>query len=107
MTVWAIAGPLLAVVALVGVGAAEAGNPFAGQGVFARHCQGCHGPQGRGVLASTPDFSWRGMQTNGLMAADPELAQRIMRGKNACPSYQGILSEAEVMDVITHLRTLR
>ncbi|MEO5331736.1 MAG: cytochrome c [Magnetococcus sp. YQC-5] len=91
----------------LGIQSVQAGNPFAGQQIYARYCQTCHGPKGRGHLAGTPDFSWRGMPNNGLGTLDQTLATRILNGKNTCPSFRGILDEGAVMNVITHLRTLR
>lgn len=89
------------------VQSALAGNPFAGEKIYARYCQTCHGPKGRGVMPTTPDFSWRGSANNGLGVLDRQLAIRIFQGKKTCPSFQGILSEADIMNVITHIRTLR
>ncbi|MBF0427461.1 MAG: cytochrome c [Magnetococcales bacterium] len=86
---------------------ALAGNPFAGEPLYMRYCKNCHGAKGRGTMANAPDFSWRGFQNNGLMMGDRDLTMRILRGKNICPSFQGILSEGDVMNVIAHLRTLR
>ncbi len=86
---------------------ALAGNPFAGEKIYARYCLSCHGKKGEGVMANTPDFSWRGSGRNGLGVVDQKLAKRILTGKHTCPSFQGILSQEDVMNVITHLRTLR
>ncbi|MBF0153187.1 MAG: cytochrome c [Magnetococcales bacterium] len=85
----------------------EAGNPFAGEKIYAHYCQNCHGAKGRGLMAGTPDFSWRGSANNNLGLSDRDLAGRILGGKGACPGFQGILSVDDAMNVVTHLRTLR
>ncbi|MBF0126228.1 MAG: cytochrome c [Magnetococcales bacterium] len=104
---WGAAGLVLTVTLPLTSGSALAGNPFAGEKIYARHCQSCHGPKGRGLMAGTPDFSWRGVATNGLGVPDGELVERILQGRRICPGFRGILAEGDVMNVITHLRTLR
>lgn len=84
-----------------------AGSPFDGEKVFTRYCRSCHGSKGGGVLPGAPDFSWRGLGNNGLTLPDPELANRIQSGGRSCPTFGGILSRLEILDVITYLRTLR
>ena len=85
---------------------AMAGNPFKGEKLYAKHCAHCHGTKNRSVMAGIPDFSWRGMGSDGLMKSDKELVSRIRSGKKSCPSYAGILSTRDTLDIITHLRTL-
>lgn len=102
-----VLAPLILAALLIPVGELGAGNPFAGEKIYARYCLNCHGAKGRGQMAGTPDFSWRGAMHNGLGTTDPELSARILQGKGICPGFRGILSDEDVSNVITHLRTLR
>lgn len=78
-----------------------AGDPFQGASVYNQHCVGCHGANGKGVIAGTPDF----VQPNFLAKPDFELKAFIKSGKGIMPSFQGILREGEIADVIAYIRT--
>jgi len=80
-----------------------AADPANGRQGYERYCIGCHGPDGRGVVANAPDFS-RGQ---GLMAPDVTIAQTLRSGKGGMPSFLGILSNTELLDVVAYLRTLQ
>ena len=67
---------------------------------YRTHCAMCHGDDGRPLMAGAPDFS-RGQ---GLLKPDIRLLDRIKSGKNACPSYQGILKDQQIFDVIAYIR---
>lgn len=98
---------VLVVVFIVPIPSLFAGDPFNGEKVFQRYCHDCHGRNQDESMPGTPDFSWRGIGNNGLHLTDPELQEKILAGGGSCPSFRGILSKAEVQDVITHLRSLR
>lgn len=80
-----------------------AADIFKGKSVYERHCQNCHGPDGRGVMAAAGDFT-RGQ---GLMRTDTELHKSISTGKGTHPAYQGILKNTEILDVIAYIRTFQ
>lgn len=54
-------------------------------------------------MPGVPDFSRR----ERLMQSDLDLIKAISRGKGMMPAYQGLLSENDILDVISHLRNLR
>lgn len=76
---------------------------FNGEALYEAHCARCHGPQGVPVLPGTPDFT-RG---EGLIATDRTLMQSVQNGKGLMPSFDHVLSEQEMLDVITYARTLQ
>ncbi|MBF0613514.1 MAG: cytochrome c [Magnetococcales bacterium] len=78
-----------------------------GKEIYAKHCVKCHGQNGRGEMAGMPDFSWKGADRNGLSRSDPQLVGRIKVGKGICPAFHGILTDPEIMNVVTYLRTFR
>lgn len=81
--------------------AVDAADVFKGKTVYETYCQGCHGPRGRGEMAGAPNFT-RGQQ---LIRTDLALFAAISTGKNAMPGFQGVLTENEILDVITYIRT--
>ncbi len=96
-------GAVLAVVGSLVFATAQAADVFKGRDLYLRHCESCHGGDGRGVLPSAPDFS-RGQR---LLRSDLDLLRSLRAGKGVMPSYQGILSTNEALDVIAYLRTLQ
>lgn len=80
-----------------------AGNPVAGEQIYSTFCVGCHGVGGRNPIAGAPSFA-RG---EGLMKPDMTLVQSIKSGRMAMPAFAGVISDREINDVITYLRTLR
>ncbi len=102
------AGRLAAIIGVAGccllAGApAQAADIFKGRDIYTRHCVICHGPDGRGVLASAPDFA-RGQ---GLLRNDFDLVQTVRSGRGVMPSFQGILSPPDMLDVVAYLRTFQ
>ena len=95
---------LILAVAIVGLPSpAFAADIYSGRSVYALHCEGCHGADGRSLDPGTPDFS-RG---DALFAPDAALVRLIRDGRMAMPAYRGLLSDAEIRDVVAYLRTLQ
>jgi cytochrome c6 len=82
---------------------AHAGDVFKGREVYVKQCQICHGVNGVAMMAGVPDLS-RG---EGMMQPDPMLLSSIKTGVSAMPGYIGILTDHEILDVITYMRTLQ
>lgn len=83
--------------------AALASNVLEGQRIYNQHCIGCHGLGGNSVIPNAPKFS-RGER---LMQPDVMLMATIKSGKMTMPSFNGILRDQEILDVIAYLRTLQ
>lgn len=83
-----------------GVFAADVGQ---GQRLYMTHCVACHGVGGVSVIPNAPNFS-RGER---LMQPDMGLMMTIKAGKTAMPSFNGILRDQQILDVIAYLRTLQ
>lgn len=86
----------------LGSGASFAADPGKGSRLYATHCATCHGASGTSVMPGAPNFA-RG---ESLMQPDALLLSSIKAGKNAMPAYRGILSDMDILDVITYLRSL-
>ncbi|ROR32904.1 c-type cytochrome [Inmirania thermothiophila] len=80
---------------------AQAADPANGRRLYETHCVTCHGADGRGVMPGVPDFT----RPETLMRTDRRLLSAIRDGTGAGPAFFGILSEAEILDVIAYLRT--
>lgn len=80
----------------------HAGDPFRGRELYQQHCATCHGSDGRGAQLGVPDFS-RGQ---GLMINDLQLVETLKIGKGIMPAYQGMLSDQQLGDTVSYIRTL-
>lgn len=78
-----------------------AGDPFAGSAIYAEYCVNCHGGDGAGEIAGTPSFRGGRLMTKSNF----ELSDKIRNGKNLMPSFGGVLSEEQIDDVMTYIRT--
>jgi len=99
-----LCGALVATMLALGwAGGALAADPKHGGEIYNKQCVNCHGERGRPNMPGVPNFA-RGER---LMQSDIDLIKSIGRGKGMMPSYQGLLSERDITDVIAYLRTLR
>lgn len=74
-----------------------------GRETYNINCQICHGADGSGVVADAPNFSFG----DKLIKPDIELFRSINSGKGMSPAFRGVLSEEEIFNVISYLRTLQ
>lgn len=73
-----------------------------GKQIFEQNCVTCHGPDGKGVVPGTPDFTnveW--MATK----APQEFFQVVTEGRGTMPSWQGRLSPDDRWAAIEYIRT--
>ena len=94
---------LAAALVLSGAAAAQAGDTVRGAELYRQHCASCHGAGGRPVLPNAPDFT----RHTALLKPDLALLASIRRGRGAMPAYDGVLRDRDILDVVSHLRTLR
>lgn len=73
-----------------------------GQKLYQQNCVMCHGMNGISMMANAPSFK-RGQ---GLFKSDFALLDHLKKGRNACPSFMGILRKQDMFDVIAYIRTL-
>lgn len=78
-----------------------------GKMIFARHCVGCHGPEGKGdgyrMLGPDPANLTRPSIRQKL---DAMLLQTIHEGKPNMPSWKLRLSEEDSRALLAYIRTL-
>jgi mono/diheme cytochrome c family protein len=93
----------VAAIAIAVCAPVSASDIFNGKEVYELHCEGCHGSDGSSFEPGVPDFS-RG---ESLFAPDSELVERLREGSAMKPSFRGLLTDAELRDVIAYVRTLQ
>ena len=82
---------------------ALAADVFAGEALYAAHCERCHGPAGRPVLPNVPDF-YQGERLNAPYSA---LVRKIKAGNGLMPSYNKIIKDRDLRNVVAYIRTLQ
>ena len=85
-----------------GTGLSYAADPTKGAEIYAAHCATCHGVAGISDMPGAPNFA----QNESLMSPDGVLLISIQNGKAVMPAYRGILSDQDILNVISYLRTL-
>lgn len=88
---------------LAGCGLAQAADTTHGAQLYRSHCAGCHGNDGRPVMANAPDFT----RATALLKPDPVLQAALRDGRGAMPAYRVQLNDRDMLDIVAHLRTLR
>ena len=82
---------------------AQAGGQPAAASVFQQNCAVCHGPTGAGVSSiGTPNFHDASLQRS---LSDQQMTQTIKNGKGRMPAWQGKLSDAQISDLVTYIRS--
>ncbi len=82
---------------------AVAGDVGNGSRLYGTFCVSCHGAGGKNVIPGAPSFA-RG---EGLMKPDAILLASIKTGRVTMPAFAGVLTDREILDLISYLRTLR
>lgn len=89
----------LAVVAL-GLSAAPA-LAADGKGLFADNCSACHQLTGKGIPGAFPPLAG-----SKIAQGDPvEPVTRVLKGRGGMPSFASELTDLEVAQVLTYVRT--
>lgn len=94
---------LVAVLATGVAGTASAANFVQGQQLYQMHCAACHGGRGEGVMPDAPKFR----MGERLDQPDMVLMLSVKSGKKTMPPFFGILQDAQILDVLAYVRTLR
>jgi cytochrome c6 len=87
---------------MLGLSVAHAADEIEGKRYYEVHCAACHGSDGFSIMIDAPNFA----RSERLLRPDSFVRDAIKDGGGAMPSYQGILSDQEILDVIAHMRTL-
>ena len=94
-----------AMIVLAATIAAPAFAQSAGADTYKAKCQMCHGPDG---TASTP--TGKAMKVPSFKdskASEADMIATTKDGKGKMPAYGGKLSDAQIKDVVSYIRTLQ
>jgi len=83
-------------------GSTYAADIVNGGKLYAKYCVTCHGTDGVNVMPDAPNFA----NSEKLLRPDTFILTSIKEGINAMPSFQGMLKDQEILDIISYLRTL-
>lgn len=82
---------------------AAAYDPMKAKLNYERFCAACHGFNGMSVAPDTPHLRLN----QGLMQSDIQIVQKLKAGTPRKPPMAGLLSDADLQQVVTYARTLR
>ncbi len=74
----------------------------AGQAIFTKNCVACHGPDGKGIIPGTPDFSGISWSVNRNPG---DLYQIMTEGRGAMPSWQAQFSPDERWATVSYAQS--
>ena len=88
---------------------AQSSSPQGAAALYAKHCDTCHGKDGRsktfkGRLRGARNLTDAAWQAE---ATDERLFNSVMNGRGRMPSFKKKLSPAEVESLVAFVRTLR
>lgn len=79
-----------------------AGDILNGRILYNDNCTGCHGASGKGDDFGVPAFSEGSLPT----AMDTDIVPIIENGQGIMPAFMGLLTDQEILDVISYIRTM-
>ena len=96
---------MLALLMLSFVGISAAQDP--GKAIFTSKCALCHGPDGRGNTSIGKSLKIADLHSADVQKlSDADLETVITNGKNKMPPFKGKLTDAQILQVISYIRTL-
>jgi mono/diheme cytochrome c family protein len=101
-----LSAPLALLVAACGGTEDVVGQPDAtrGRALFEATCAGCHGADGNTPTVANAPSLWSALVQRNT---DETLAASIKNGKGSgMPAFGGTYSDAQILDIVAHLRTL-
>ena len=76
--------------------------------LYKSKCQACHGPDGRGDTAAGKKLGVRDFHSPEVAKmSDQELVDITKNGKEKMPGYDKKLSDDQIKDLITYIRSLK
>ena len=98
-----LSGAFVAMMCLLSMSA----NAQGGEAVYKAKCASCHGPDGVGATPAGKATKARDFCSDEVKKeTDDEWTAIIVKGKNKMPAYDKKITDAEVKDVVTYIRSL-
>jgi cytochrome c6 len=80
----------------------------AGEATYKAKCAMCHGTDGTGNTPIGKNMKIRSLKSaEDIKATDAELAKQTKDGVGKMQGYAGKLTDAQIQDVVTYIRTLQ
>lgn len=70
---------------------------------YKRYCSACHGFNGMSMSPDVPNLRLN----QGLLQPDLEIIQKLKKGSQRKPPMSGLLTDQELIDIVTYSRTIR
>lgn len=100
VAVWGVAAAL----ALPSLAAAQA----KGEDVFKSKCASCHGADGSGDTGVGKSMGLKSLASPAVQGASAaDLTAIITNGKGKMPAYKSRLTEAQIADVVSYVKSLK
>lgn len=87
---------------LSGTALARGADILRGAEVYRQHCANCHGATGTSTWPGAPNLARR----EAPLRTDQALLQILRAGRGAKPAFQGMITDADILNVIAFSRTL-
>ncbi len=78
-----------------------------GKELYVRHCEACHGAQGKGHGPATQALVDPVPDLNGKVNADDQTIRIVLRGKSAMPGYEQTFDKHDARRVLQHMAKLK
>jgi cytochrome c6 len=96
---------LMTALALPSLASAQAAK---GQDTFKAKCAMCHGADGAGATPMGKSMGLKDLGSSAIQGmSDADLNAAITNGKGKMPAYKGKLTDAQINDLVTYIRTLK
>lgn len=69
---------------------------------YERYCAGCHGFNGMSINPDAPNLR----MNEGLLQADFQIVEKLKAGSAKKPPMRGLLSDQELQQIVTYIRTI-
>lgn len=96
-----------AMILLAAAIAAPAFAQSAGADTYKAKCQMCHGPDGTASTPAGKAMKVPSFKDPAARGSDTEYTAITRNGKGKMPAYSGKLTDAQIKDVISYIRTLQ
>jgi mono/diheme cytochrome c family protein len=99
----------LAILTLIGISLATPGfAQQSGEATYKAKCAMCHGADGLGETPAGKAMKANSFKSDAdVKASDADLIKVTKDGKGKMPAYTGKLTDAQIQEVVTYIRTLQ
>lgn len=94
---------LFVMAAVVTPAVAQSADMFKAKQNYDRFCAACHGFNGMSVMPDAPNLRLN----QGLLQSDQAVIQKLKAGTSRKPPFMGMMSDAELTDLVGYIRTIR